>query len=292
MAAPGGKLAASLHYALERVSETTAFVFHQVDPEFSPYGNFSSVTLKLKVHTDLEKRCKLAMPFDDLFKVACEATNPELDKARKFIHRCKRICWPPFHSNPKHKDSENSVMLEIASQILVHLCPEVKMEKRYKSLIAVNPALSQTLMTSPLGLGSINIWHGTPDIRTRGGVLLCQGEEGEEEFNYRSGSEGDEEDSSGGEHSDGMTVHNEGKILANLQQVVPTCVVSSFTESKRHPGMSALIPTILIDKKLFIVCLYDCKKDVLLISNRRSLCTKNHLSQSGIALLWTVLNHR
>ena len=286
----GGKLATSLYYALERVNETTAFVFHRVDPEFSPYGSFSSVTLKLEVHSSGKPPHQEAIQFNTLFKVDFEATNSEFDEARKFIRHCRKRIWPPFHSN-----SEKSVMLEIASQILVHLCPEVTMEKRYSSLVASNPACG-TIRTSPLGMGSVEMWHGTPDTRVRGGVVFCESGEGEElmcesEDNESSGSE----ESSKSEQSDGKTVNIEGKVqskAANLQQVVATCVVSSFTEIKSHPGRLALIPTILIDKKSFIICLYDCKKDVLLISNKKSLCTNGHLSQSGIALLWTVLNHR
>lgn len=92
--------------------------------------------------------------------------------ARKFIHRCQMIEWPPFHSG------ERNVMLEIASQILVYLSPEVTMEKRYHvSLVSSNPTLPKTLTTSPLGMGSNYAWHGTIDTRARGGVVICQGEE-------------------------------------------------------------------------------------------------------------------
>ena len=53
---------------------------------------------------------------------------------------------------------------------------------------------------------------------------------------------------------------------ANLPQAVGTCVVASFTAKGPHTGHRALVPTVLIDEKQFRVCLYDCNKDVLLIS--------------------------
>ena len=202
-------------------------------------------------------------------------------------------------------ESETNVMLAITSQILVHLSPEVTMEKRYSkilsSLVSSNPALAlpKTLTTAPLGMGKKEAWHGTIDTRARGGVVICQGEEGEE-LEYQSEGEDDEGGTSEGgtsegEHSDGTTVNLEGKVkfkISNLPQVVAICVVSSFTENANHPDMLALIPTILIDKASFRICLYDCRKDVLLISNKKALSTNGHLSQSRIALIWAVLNHR
>ena len=77
---------------------------------------------------------------------------------------------------------------------------------------------------------------------------------------------------------------------ANLP--VGTCVVASFTAKARHPEQKALVPTVLIDEKQLRVCLYDCEKDILLISTRKPLATKGELSRSGMALLWLVINHR
>lgn len=104
-----------------------------------------------------------------------------------------------------------------------------------------------------------------------------------------------DDESGDDESSDGMTTTIEGKIMyndSNLSQLIATCVVSSFTEKSLHPDKLPIIPTILIDDKLFRVCLYDTEKDVLLISDGKLLSTKGGLSQSGVALLWVVLNHR
>ena len=265
----------ALHFTLERIDSETAFVLHQVEPMFCPKTCFSDLDLRLTVHSDDER--KVSLNFDKLFKVE---TKPEFNEAINFIHRCRQKPWPCFNANP---DSEKSVMLDISSEILAPLCTEVILEKRYKadlsSYLSRRPMLATaTLECSDIGIGSINTWHGTPDVRVRGGGV---------HFVHRKGEEGEDT-------SDGMTPTIEGKSAFNdyMAQTVATCVVSSFTERALHPDKPALIPTVLIDKYRFRVCLYDCEKDVLLISSEKSLSTKGGLSQSGMALLWVVLNHR
>ena len=287
MATPESKVLRSVRCALERVESSTAFVVHRVEPPFCPFGPFSSLTLRLKACTNSSQtdRSRVALRFEQLFKV--EAT--ERGEGENFIHTCKKTLWPDFHASPSYKDTERSVLLEIVSEILVKLGCKVTMEKRrfhtaLEAVLARDPKMSRSLSTSALGLGSTETWHGTPDLRVRG-VVFC--ENGEKEV---SDSESEDEEDKSSVSSD-----FEGKIkfrASNLPQVVATCVVSSFTESSRHPDKSPLIPTVFIDRLSYLVCLYDCESDVLLISNKKSLCTKGHLSQSGIALLWVVLNHR
>ena len=69
----------------------------------------------------------------------------------------------------------------------------------------------------------------------------------------------DEGDAGSDEESDGMTTAIEAKIRnkkANIPQVVAMNVVSVFTEHTLHPNMSAMVPSILIGKNQFRVCLY------------------------------------
>ena len=274
-----------LFYILENLNATTAFVFHQVSCPFCPVGPFSALgsTLSLKVHLS-GGVSQAALKFDDLFKV--EAMGSEFDAAIKFIRNCRSRPWPVSRVN----ETEKTVMLDIASHILVKLCLEVTLEKRYSAATATMPGLT----TSRLGLGSNKTWHGTPDVQVRG-VAMCRGIFDEEEV-----CGGDEEDSDsastdGTVTSDSTAVHIKGKIrykASNLPQAVATCVVSAFTERTNQPDKSPLIPTVLIDKTSFRVCLYDCERDVLLISNAKSLCNKGRMSRSGVTLLWVVLNHR
>ena len=79
---------------------------------------------------------------------------------------------------------------------------------------------------------------------------------------------------------------------SNLAQAIGTGVVASFTAKARHPEQNALVPTVLIDDKEFRVILYDCEKDILLVSISKVLAAKGTLSRSAMALLWLVINHR
>ena len=60
-------------------------------------------------------------------------------------------------------------------------------------------------------------------------------------------------------------------LSAQLPQVVATCVTTSFTERNLHPEKVAMVPTVLIGEHSFRACLYDCEKDILIISSRKSL---------------------
>ena len=147
------------------------------------------------------------------------------------------------------------------------------------------------LQVGDLGLGSVDTWHGTPDARLRGMEVVWRKDSEEISAPVEEVVSDDE----GSVQNDGTSTAVEGKVLskeANLPQAVGTCVVASFTAKERHPEHKALVPTVLIDEKQFRVCLYDCDKDVLLISTSKLLATKGALSRSGMALLWLVINHR
>ncbi len=90
--------------------------------------------------------------------------------------------------------------------------------------------------------------------------MICKGENYEGEESDAEGSDAEESDDTGKMSS--KTV--------NLPQVVAINVVSSFTEKKNHTLLSGFIPTVLIDKSSFIITLFDCTKDILLISNKKS----------------------
>lgn len=123
-------------------------------------------------------------------------------------------------------------------------------------------------------------------MRVRGVEVVCRRETEE-----RVVVDEDPSDDESLASSDGATTTIDLRD-ANLQQAVGTCVISSFTEKSLHPNKQAMVPTILIDEAQFRVCFYDCEKDVLLVSESKSLATKGGLSKSGIALLWIVINYR
>ena len=114
-----------------------------------------------------------------------------------------------------------------------------------------------------LGLGSCLTWHGTPDMRVRMNdydtnvLKACGGS-----VYYDSGSDSDLDSAS--IESNGMSSLFEGKIdyrISNTPKLAATCVTASFTEHHRHPELNSLVPTILMDKSGFRICLYDCEAD-------------------------------
>ena len=176
-------------------------------------------------------------------------------------------------------------MIEICTEVLKPLCraEELILGKKYESVLSTAKTDVTGLKVADIGLGTVKTWYGTPDARVRGSHLVFQKVENGE-------SEG-----SDAESSDGATTPLEAKrriSQSNWPQMIATCVVSSFTENGLHPDLPAVIPTILIDAQQFQVCLYDCQRDVLLISQPVELATSDHLSQRGMFVLWLVINHR
>ena len=156
----------SLDFALQRVNKNISFVLHKVTSGFCPHVSFSRCEFDLAVH-DIELESAATLHFDTLFNVK----NPEFDPALEFIlHHCRRKLWPPYNLE---KQNEQGVMIEICSQILAPLCTEVTLESRYKTPLSSGRPMPASITCSHIGIGSNVTWHGTPDARVRGGVLLC-----------------------------------------------------------------------------------------------------------------------
>ena len=86
----------------------------------------------------------------------------------------------------------------------------------------------------------------------------------------------------------------EGKMTSkarNFDQLIATTIVSSFVHHNRFKQSNPMTPSILIDNNDFIVCLYNCKTDVLLISDMISYANRGRLSASGLLALWLVVQH-
>jgi hypothetical protein len=157
-------------------------------------------------------------------------------------------------------------------------------------------------------MGSLTTWHGTPDIRVRGVEFVVKdvSEREKNDIETEMCDSGGETTSDGGSNpemcdsggettSDGGSTPIEVKysyMASNLPQTIATCVISSFTERSLHPHKQIVVPTILMAREQFRVCLYDCERDVLLISEPKLLATKEQLSRSAVAFLWLVINHR
>ena len=275
----------SLHFTIEQINSEIAFVAHKVTNNFSTFSSFSALDLRLVAHVyvnETSEQRRVGIRVKDLFKVEAVSDTSALE----FIAHSRRKIWPPFNPYPT-KRKEKEVMLSLCKEIFVPLCNEVILETRYTSRISQTPELQ----VGDIGLGSVHTWHGTPDARIRRTEVVWRKDSGE---TFTTVEEIFSEDE-GSVESDGASTMVEGKVLsteANLPQAVGTCVVASFTAKARHPEQKALVPTVLIDEKQFRVCLYDCEKNMLLISTSKPLATKGKLSKSGMALLWLVINHR
>ena len=72
-----------------------------------------------------------------------------------------------------------------------------------------------------------------------------------------------------------------------MSQAVATTVVASFINNNKHN-----ITLILKCKKFVHICLYDCIRDVLLVSEGVALSVDGVVSESGLALIWLMLHCR
>lgn len=238
---------------------------------------------EIEAYTDDSGSFRVGLHVDDLFKV--EAVDPAFTSALKFIVNGRNHLWPPFTTSTKC--SEKDVMVSLCREIFWPLSTEVLLESGYRTFLEEKEG-PVPLQAAHIGIGTTSTWHGTPDARVRGTTLvwLKASEDPEDEFLVTEGSD---------DESDGTATAVEGKMVfreANLMQAIGICVVSSFTTKSRHPDKPAIVPTILIDQNKFLVILYHCEKDVLMISESKLLATNGHLSRSGLALLWLVINHR
>lgn len=257
------------------------FCFYKVSSTFCPTSAFSDLDFKIEAYTDDSGNYRVGFKVEDLFKV--EAMDPAFTSALKFITNGRNHFWPP--STPT-KHSEKELMVS-CSNIFLPLCSEVILENTYGTFLTKRKG-PEVLQTGNIGMGTTNTWHGTPDARVRGTDLVWLNASEKPEDRFLVTEDSDDE-------SDGTATEVEGKLVAreaNLTQIIGTCVVSSFTSKSRHPDKLAMVPAILIDSNQFLVCLYHCEKDVLMITDSKLLATNGHLSRSGLALLWLVINYR
>ena len=97
------------------------------------------------------------------------------------------------------------------------------------------------------------------------------------------------------EDSDGASSLVEAKQKLrhdHLPQGVATAIVHSFTQNKRHPGLNPMVPTVLINGSDFRIILYDCSRDVLLLSNPVEYRDGSKMTPLGTLVLWLTIHHR
>ena len=69
-------------------------------------------------------------------------------------------------------------------------------------------------------------------------------------------------------------------------------MLSSFIEHNLHPSQNSMVPCLLVNSSTIRVLLFDCVKDILLISDKVSFLTGSYVEPSTLLFLWLFLNHR
>ena len=189
----------------------------------------------------------------------------EHEKAFRFIEEASTMRWPPS----PFPNTEKEVFITICKKIFQSLTTDVVVDKNSYSK-------AKEVKTGLIGMGRFDTWHGSPDGRVRGAVVI-----------YGSAAL---------DESEGNTSSVEAKkniVESNVDQLVGTTVTTSFVESNLHPTKPHFaVPTILIDLNKFRVCIYDCKHDILLISQDIPLSCQGKLDPSSLFALWVVINYR
>ena len=140
----------------------------------------------------------------------------------------------------------------------------------------------------PIGIGDRRLWWGQPDACVR---PLDSANPLDSTLVVATSPDPDESDS----ETDGESSQVEAKrkvTSAYLPQAVATAIVHSFTQNKRHPQLNPLVPTVLINGSVFRIVLYDCCKDMLLVSSTVTYREGTKLTQLGTLVLWLIINHR
>ena len=121
-----------------------------------------------------------------------------------------------------------------------------------------------------LGIGNEYVWHGNPDAMCNNVPIATLYSD-----SYKEVSSG--------------ILSKENKIM----QVVGQAVVASFTSHNCYPTHVPMVPSIGITMGEFVVALYDCTTDVLLVlPTKFRVYSEEGYDHKGLVLLWALLHYR
>ena len=84
-----------------------------------------------------------------------------------------------------------------------------------------------------------------------------------------------------------------GPLFNNFgMQFSAETIISSFIEHNLHPDLNAMVPSVLINSRNFVIALYDVISDMLLVSEEVQWRDDLHIIPSGVMMLWAVFHHR
>ncbi len=312
-------------------SKEFPFRIYEATKNFSAQGSFSDANLTLRDVRDNSgfsfavRLSRLVNFHPDILKNP--ETRPQLlkepvERLITLLKRCKRIDLNQQFkmlktAQNKVNVNEKDVVVTIAKHILLPLFGNVTYEKGYEKYLLKT---SQDVDGEYLGIGSEYTWHGSTELRVEGCNIISTEEdlsEGEQP-DYVSSDEESLDDTShpGASYQPPLSAYPEacpspgsdsssdsssdstfeGKVKVDfrrlISQLVETCVVCSFTENNINPRLNTMVPTVLFNMQSFRVCLYDCKNDILLISEPRPLTSGNKVSRTACFIIWLVVHHR
>lgn len=256
-----------------------------VTKKFCSSATFSEVKIVLNPRFSVALRN--LVQFD--YRILCGANEDE--NVTKAVEKLLTLLQSTVNITVSHENLESVVFPEIVKVIFSPISKSVVLEEKYKNVEGVQ--------TENLGMGAYETWHGCPDGRVRGFTYDENTEVDTEVISVYPSPAGDddEEGEVNPNTSDGTTTSIDGKRalgVEHVSQLVATNVISSFVENNNHPTLNPLIPSIMVGCNSFEVSLYDCKRDILLISNWiNMLCDSNDgVKRSALLLIWIFINHR
>ncbi len=79
--------------------------------------------------------------------------------------------------------------------------------------------------------------------------------------------------------------------MTHQSQAIGTVVLSSFIEHNLHKDLNPLVACLLINRYSLQILMYDCKSDILLMSEDFIFRNGDDIKKESI-LLWLIFNHR
>ena len=271
---------------------------------FTSTGELSSLNLVVDDIKD-DSGFSLAIPLDRLIHIDLElfsepekrpdAMKDHFERLITLLKKCRGTNLQTEKITRPKRILEKDVVYTLAKKILIPLFGSIDFEKGYGSYVSD----LQGAEVKSLGIGSLDTWHGESEIRIEKCDALLTLDPLSEEL---ASNEDEQDRASNDELTIGISsTALDGKIKIserkNIGQLVGTCVVNSFTEKnceeKENRTLNTPIPTILFNKTAFIICFYDAKNDVMLLSEPRNLLNQDGgISRTAVLLLWITVYHR
>ncbi len=150
--------------------------------------------------------------------------------------------------------SEAKLFFSRASHLLAKF-GTITLNRSYKQHLRDSP--SEKIECHQIGIGSRKLWYGESDCRIRASPT------GSSTLVISSSPDNDDDSDS----DTSLVEANKFKVAKHIRQATATIIVHSFTENTHHPKLNPMVPMLLLNGTKFQIFLYDCVKDVLLISS-------------------------